>query len=435
MIPVLRYGDAQLERWLDRSPQFDASVVASVAETIAQVRSEGAAAVLDRARLYDCPTLEDLFVSQEELNGAQVPDAEVEALREAIRRVTEFHEVQMSVITNDWEELPVGWGWRTDVTEGDTGFEGQRMLSLARVGIYVPGGRAAYPSSVLMNAIPAFCAGVKEVVLATPARSDGSIHPLVLVACRELGISTILKAGGAAAVAAMAFGIEGLRRVDKIAGPGNAYVTEAKRQVWGAVGLDGFAGPSEVAVAVDGSFDAKFAAADLLTQIEHAPDNVAMLVAIGEEALQSVFDEVAAQLQSAPRAEVVRDALNNESVAVVVSNLDEAAETLNRFAPEHASLMVENPGELAGRLVNCGCVAIGPYTAQSAGDYCSGPSHTLPTGGAARFGSPVSCLDFVKVQSVSMFTKSDIVQLAPTIATLAIAEGFPAHAFGAEVRA
>jgi histidinol dehydrogenase len=414
---------------------MDPSVVISVAETVARVRELGASAVLNQARLYDCPELGDLFVSADELEAADAPEAEIEALLEAIRRVTEFHEVQMSVLTNDWEELPVGWGWRTDVTEGDTGFEGQRMLSLERVGVYVPGGRAAYPSSVVMNVVPARCAGVKEIVVCTPARSDGSVHPLVLVACRELGVSTVLKAGGAAGIAAMALGIEGLPRVDKIVGPGNVYVTEAKRQLWGSVGLDGFAGPSEVAVAVDGTEDPRFAAADLLTQLEHAPDNVGLLVATNQAALDAVLQEVGVQLDGAPRADVLKQALATESVAVLVSSLDETAECLNRFAPEHASLLLEHAGDLAGRLVNCGCVAIGPFTAQSAGDYCSGPSHTLPTSGAARFASPVSCLDFIKVQSVSMFTRKDITRLAPTISALAHAEGFPAHAFGAEVRA
>lgn len=436
LLPTYNWGDPELARWLDRSPSPDQTVTESVARTLAAVRSEGADAVLAHARRFDATDLQGLFVSVQELEMATCTDEQLDALGIAIARVRDFHALQLEVLTMDMEPLPRGWGWRTDATDHeDTGFEGQRVLPLRRVGVYVPGGRAAYPSSVVMNVVPAQVAGTEELVLATPARADGSVHPLVLVACRLLGVQTVLKCGGAAAVAALALGIEGLPRVDKVVGPGNAYVNEAKRQLWGVVGLDGFAGPSEVAVAVDGSADPRFAAADLLAQLEHAPDNVGMLVGSSAEAVAAVVAAAALLLKEAPRADILSESLRAHSVAVVVGSPREMAEALNLFAPEHASLLVSDPAALASELVNCGCMALGPHTSQAAGDYLSGPSHTLPTGGAARFGSPVNVLDFLKIQSVSMFTASDIKELAPTIAALARAEGFPAHAFDAEVRA
>ncbi len=436
LLPVVRYGDPELARWLDRSPSFEPGLLSVVSEIIADVRSRGAEAVLELSRRFDSALVDSLFVTDEEIADAVVgPEVEA-ALKTAIERVREFHEVQLEVLTAEWEKLPSGWGWRTDATDAeDTGFEGQRMLPMARVGVYVPGGLASYPSSVVMNVVPATVAGVGWTVVATPTRKDGTVCPEVLIACRELGVDLVLKAGGASAVAAMALGIEGLPRVDKIVGPGNAYVNEAKRQMWGAVGLDGYAGASEVAVYADASVDPRWAAADLLCQLEHAPDNVGMLVCRSEEDLQMILLAIDEQVIKSARSDVLRRSVGERSCAVLVSGDEEAVEVLNRFAPEHVSLLVENAAEVAQGVASSGCVLIGPHTPQSAGDYCSGPSHTLPTSGAARFGSPVSVVDFLRVQSVSMLTQSDLAILSPTIATLADAEGFPGHAFDAEVRA
>lgn len=435
LLPVVQYGHPEMARFLDRAPTFDPGLVTTVAGIVADVRARGAEAVLSSAVAFDSPSITSLYVTDEELADAVV-DPEVHlAIKTAIQRVRDFHELQLQVLTEDMEDLEPGWGWRTDATDAeDTGFEGQRYLPLARVGVYVPGGLASYPSSVVMNVVPAQVAWVPYVVVSTPVRKDGTVCPEVLVACRELGVDLILKAGGASAVAAMAFGIEGMARVDKIVGPGNAYVNEAKKQVWGTVGLDGYAGPSEVAVYADATANPRWAAASLLCQLEHAPDNVGMLIGSSDDVLASILNAIDDLVAESPRAEVLRRSLGERSCAVTAHSEDEAVEIMNLFAPEHCTLMGQHAGSMAQRIVNCGCVLIGPNTPQSAGDYCSGPSHTLPTAGAARFGSPVNVLDFLKVQSVSMLTSEDIHKLAPTITALATAEGFPGHALDAQVR-
>lgn len=391
--------------------------------------------MLESGRKYNCPTLESIFVTAEESIAASESFTETDALQQAADRIREFHEVQLGVITHDWEELAYGWGWRTGVTGNeDTGFEGQRMTPIQSVGIYVPGGKANYPSSVLMNVIPAQVAGVERIVVATPAGPDGNVSDGVLAACRMLGVGTILKAGGAAAIGAFAYGIEGMPRVDMIAGPGSVYVNEAKRQVWGTVGLDGFAGPSEVALVIDNSTDPVWAAADLFSQVEHAPDNVAFVVALTQTAAADLVNAMRNRIEEEPRAEIIRESLDKHSCILVVNSDEEAAEAINRFAPEHVSILCQNAGWFAEKIVNAGCVLVGPYSAQSAGDYCSGPSHTLPTAGAARFASPVSVTTFMKTSSVSMLSQSDITELAPIIEALATVEGFPAHARGATIR-
>ncbi|MBS1709979.1 MAG: histidinol dehydrogenase, partial [Armatimonadetes bacterium] len=338
LLPVVQYGHPEMARFLDRAPTFDPGLVTTVAGIVADVRARGAEAVLSSAVAFDSPSITSLYVTDEELADAVV-DPEVHlAIKTAIQRVRDFHELQLQVLTEDMEDLEPGWGWRTDATDAeDTGFEGQRYLPLARVGVYVPGGLASYPSSVVMNVVPAQVAGVPYVVVSTPVRKDGTVCPEVLVACRELGVDLILKAGGASAMAAMAFGIEGMARVDKIVGPGNAYVNEAKKQVWGTVGLDGYAGPSEVAVYADSSVDPAWAAASLLCQLEHAPDNVGMFIASSDEVLDAIMDAVDEHVASSPRGDVLRRSLGERSCAVVASSEDEAVEILKHFAPEHCS--------------------------------------------------------------------------------------------------
>ncbi len=435
LCPILRPGDADLLRFLDRRPIIDLGIFAVVAETLRRVQADGAAAVLESARQFDAPTLTELFVTEEELSGAEVPESHIEAIRTSIHRVRDFHEIQLSVITHEWDVIGDAYGWRTAATENEgTGFEGQRMLPLSRVGVYVPGGKANYPSSVIMNAIPALVAGVKDVAIATPASSDGSISPAVLVACRELGITTILKCGGAAAIGAMALGFEGLPRVGKIVGPGNAYVNEAKRQLWGSVGLDSFAGPSEVCVMVDDSVNVAWAAADLITQIEHSEDNVSMLIGWDEAVLREVLTEVERQAMLLPRSSTILRALENYGCAVVTSSEDEAIQIVNRFAPEHLTIMTLEPGSIALQIENAGCILLGSYTPQSSGDFCSGPSHTLPTSGAARFASPVNVQDFLKICSISMLEPVDLAELTPVIEAFGEMEGFAGHAAGATIR-
>lgn len=433
-IPILEHGDPALARWLDRSPIFDPAQTAAVAQTIAEVKAEGAPAVLRATHQFDAHELQDLFVQPQEFQ-AEISNEDADAIDFAIERVRDFHHLQFEVITTDWEDLGDGtYGWRTDATEAEeTGFEGQRLIPLARVGVYVPGGRASYPSSVIMNVVPALEAGVKDIVVATPPRPDGSLSPAVLYACKQLGVTTILKSGGAAAVAALALGFEDFPRVDKIVGPGNSWVNEAKRQLWGTVGLDGYAGPSEVAVYIDTPQYAAYAAADLLTQVEHAPDNVGLLIAPNRSLIDEVLTQANQFLEGDARREDIEKALREQGVAVI-ANEHHAVELINRFAPEHLSLITDDAPALAGQIRNCGCVLIGPYTPQSCGDFVSGPSHTLPTAGAARFGSPVNVNDFLKIQSISMLTQPDLAHLNPTVQTFGKLENFPQHAQATKIR-
>ncbi|MCU0316568.1 MAG: histidinol dehydrogenase [Fimbriimonadaceae bacterium] len=427
LVPILTPND-DLSRWRKRRPRQDQSLVENVSRIVQEVESEGAAAVLRHTRQFDAPDLGSIWLSKYELHSASIPAEALDALRTAIERVRDFHEIQLSTLTHDLQELELGYAWRTDVTDDDeTGFEGQRILPLQRVGVYVPGGQATYPSSVYMNVIPAQVAGVEEVVVATPPGKDGKVPEAVLVACRELGIEKILLAGGASAISALAIGWEGFERVDKIVGPGNRFVNEAKRQLWGSVGLDCYAGPSEVCVVVDERANPEQAAYDLLTQIEHAPDNVALLIGTSRETLTEVLDKAESILQTAERREIMTTALQEQGCVVWVSDLDEAIGLVNDFAPEHLTLMVEDPGSWVPKIRNAGCILMGSHSPQALGDYVSGPCHTLPTSGAARFASPVSVSDFHKIQSLSMLSASDLAVLAPIAENLAKLEGLPLH--------
>jgi histidinol dehydrogenase len=435
MIRMVAYGDAALANWLDRRVSFDASLVSTVSRTIQDVLERGAEAVLDHTRRYDAPGVERVVDTVSEI---EIPEKHQSAIRTAIERVREFHQVQLDTLTEGWTELGNGWGWRTYSHEREggreTGMIGQRMLPVKSAGIYVPGGQANYPSSVVMNAVPAIVAGVERIVVATPPRRDGHVSPAVQFACRELGIETVLVAGGASAIAAMALGIEGLERVDVIAGPGNKYVNEAKRQLWGTVGLDSYAGPSEVCVLADDSPNITFAAADLIAQVEHAPDNVGVLVALSQETCDAIVGEIEKQLLTTPRAHIVRQSLTDHGIAVVCETTEEALDVINRFAPEHLALHVAEPEALLPRITNASAVMMGTWTAQSVADYCEGPSHTLPTSGAARFASPVGVQTFLKQQSVSMLEQEDAVDLAPIAEAFADMEGLPAHGYAAKLR-
>lgn len=418
-----------------RSASIDFTVAQTVAAIIADVRARGDAALLDNARRFDSPSLGALMVSSEELESAQLPLRDQEAICAAVKRVTEFHALQLRAITAGWEAESPGqnaWRWRLPLRHG--GYAGQRMLPLASAGIYVPGGKATYPSSVIMNAMPAVSAGVPRIMAATPARADGSLSPAVLFAARECGLAAIAKVGGAAAVAALALGTESIPRMDRIAGPGNRYVNEAKRQLWGQVGLDLYAGPSEVCVLVDETSNAPFAAADWLTQVEHSEDNAGFLVSVSDAKLTEVIEEAESQLEGAPRAGIMRAALGKYGAAILTRDLVEACEVIDAIAPEHLTLAVADPEAALARVTNAGCILVGEYTPESAGDYAIGPSHTLPTSASARFASPLSVLDFLKIQSVSSLTAADLSELSPVIEIFGEVEGLPAHANGARIR-
>lgn len=433
-----------------RTVHRDAETEAVVAGIIADVRQRGDAALLDNARKFDAPNLESIVATDEEIWDVQIGEELSRAILDATGRIERFHREQFARLTAGLIEMtgdgydpdgiyrynsgPYGrYGWNLNPLGGPR--LGQRMLPVEKAGVYVPGGNAMYVSSVLMNAIPATCAGVDEVYVTTPARPDGTLHPAILYAM-NVGAMTLkpFKIGGAAAIAALAIGTESVPRVDKIVGPGNRFVNEAKRQLWGQVGLDGYAGPSEVCVLADEDANEEFAAADLLTQVEHAPDNAGFLVCLSEEKLQKILAAVERQLTGAPREETMRKALAGGSLAIVARDLEEALDIVNAIAPEHLTLAVKEPERAMGKVRNAGCILLGEYTPESAGDYCLGPSHTLPTSGAARWQSPVNVLDFLKVQSVVRMTREELQPLIPTIEALATVEGFPAHAFGATVR-
>jgi histidinol dehydrogenase len=390
----------------------------------------------DMGRRFDARDVAefDPIVSAEELENASVEPRHHDAIRESIRRVTAFHAAQLGAITSGMRPLKSGFEWTTSIGR-DGGYIGQRLLPVQSAGVYAPGGKATYPSSVIMNAVPAMVAGAERIVLATPARADGSLTPAVLVAARELGITRIIKAGGASAIGALAFGVgPSMPAVDVVAGPGNAYVNEAKRQLWGQVGLDLFAGSSEVAVYVDRSSDPRFAAADLLTQIEHAEDNVAVLVASDRTTLERVLAEVETQLKGAAREAIMRTGLKSHGIAIVAPTEDDAASVINAIAPEHLSLLGEDPEGMSDLIRNSGAILLGPYSAQSAGDFAAGPSHTLPTARAARFAGPVNVLTFMKLSSITRLQATDLMELLPTVKMFGEMEGFPAHARGSQIR-
>ena len=416
------------------------SIVETVREILEGVRDteDRRACVTSYARKFDAREAGkfELFVAAEELEQARVEPRHHDAIREAIRRVRVFHEAQLAALTAGMRRRASVYEWSIPAgVTGSIGYAGQRLGPVRYAGVYVPGGKAIYPSSVIMNAVPAMVAGVERVVIATPAQADGSLHAAVLVAARELGISKIVKAGGAYGIGALAFGFgPAIPPCDVVAGPGNVYVNEAKRQLWGQVGTDLYAGPSEVAVYVDKTTDLTFAAADLLTQVEHAEDNVAYLVSSDRSVLDRALVEVEKQLKGAPREAIMRLALSTCGVGVVVGSEEEAAEVINEIAPEHLSLLGGDPEGMSDLITNAGAILIGPYSAQSAGDFGAGPSHTLPTGRAARFAGPVNVLTFMKLSSISHLQAADLMELLPTIEAFGEMEGFSAHARGAAIR-
>lgn len=421
-----------------RTVHRDAETERIVAGIVADVRRRGDAALLENAQRFDSPQIRSIVVTPDEIASASVSDSFEAALDEAYERVYRFHRSQFQALFGDGE---LGWQKSPDLPDGPNRSVdrahpgvGQRFLRLSSSGVYVPGGNADYPSSVVMNSVPALAAGVENISVTTPARKDGQLSPAVLSAIRKCGIRRAFKIGGAAAIAALALGTESVPRVDKIVGPGNRFVNEAKRQLWGQVGLDGYAGPSEVCVLADEIANDDFAAADLLTQIEHAPDNAGFLVCLSQGKLQAILAAVERQLAGAPREATMRAALRDHSLAIVAQSLNEAIEIVNEIAPEHLTLAIAEPEKALDHVRNAGCVLLGEHTPESAGDYCLGPSHTLPTSGAARWQSPVNVLDFFKVQSVVRLSPETLHPLIPTIEVLASVEGFPTHAAGATVR-
>jgi histidinol dehydrogenase len=388
----------------------------TVREIINDVAQRGDAAVLEYTRKFDSVTLKTWEVDKEQIAGAHekiVPDL-LEALKLAARRIRHFHTRQRESL---WSGDAEGMSWL--------------VRPLKRVGIYVPHGTAPYPSSLLMTAIPAKVAGVKEVIMATP---PGKIPPVILAAADIAGVDRIFSIGGAQAIAAMALGTESIPSVDKICGPGNIYVTLAKKLLYGMVGIDGLYGPSEVVIIADNTADPEYCAADLLAQAEHDALSSAILVTTSKRLAGKVNHEVGQQIEKLPRREIALESLENNGLIAVVDSIDEAIELANLYAPEHVLLMAADTKSCVDRLTNAGCVVIGERATVAIGDYVAGPSHVLPTGGTARFSSPLNVTDFIKLINVVTVNQANIEELGQAAATIARAEGFEAHARAVERR-
>ncbi len=402
----------------------DEAVAATVRGIVADVRARGDAAVLEYTERFDrlaVRAMQALEVPRAELDAAlgSITREHAEALGQAAERVRRYHERQLA---QSWQ-----------FEEADGTLLGQRVTALDRVGLYVPGGKAAYPSSVLMNAIPAKVAGVRELVMVSPA-PGGERNPLVLAAAALAGVERVFAIGGAQAVAALAYGTESVPRVDKIVGPGNAYVAEAKRQVFGQVGIEMIAGPSEILVVGDGSTPPDWIAMDLFSQAEH--DEVAQAILVSPHAayLDAVERSIEKLLPEMPRREVIAASLAGRGALILARDLDEACEVANRIAPEHLELSVANPEAWLPKLRHAGAIFLGRWSSEAIGDYCAGPNHVLPTAGTARFSSPLGVYDFQKRSSLIGVSRAGARTLGRIAATLAEGEGLTAHARSAEYR-
>lgn len=406
--------DAKLAALTRYEAAQDPAVQKTVRRILAEVRARGDAAVRKYAKKFDGVALRQFEIPRTEIQKAiqSVPRAQADALQSAFQRIKSFHERQ----------LQKSWDY-TD--EGGTRL-GQRVTALERVGLYVPGGKAAYPSTVLMNAVPAKVAGVRELLMASP-----NPNPLVLAAAALAGVDRVFGIGGAQAVAALAYGTASIPRVDVVAGPGNIYVTLAKREVFGAVGLDGIAGPTEVMVVADAGARPDFVAADLAAQLEHDPLAWAVLVTDSRQLADRVEEEFDSLVAGLERAEIIRAA---NCCIVIADDLAQAMTIANDFAPEHLLIVADDATRLATQVENAGAVFVGPYATVPLGDYSAGPNHTLPTSGAARFGSPLGVHTFMKRTSVLSLNRGDLEMLRDATVRLAAMEGLTAHAHAVEVR-
>jgi histidinol dehydrogenase len=411
------------ERLEPRSLEIDPSVADAVRGIIERVRAQGDEALFDLTLKFDGANLREtgLTVSPQEFQRAEeaVPAELKAALDSLVERITDLHRRQLPV---EW------WDERGGVRFGEI------VRPIARAGCYVPGGRAEYPSSVAMTVVPAVVAGVEGIVVCTPPSPDGSIHPAVLYAAARAGATAVAKVGGAQAVAALAFGTESIPAVDRIVGPGNAYVTEAKRQVAGFVGIDGLAGPTELVVVADATADPAWVAADLVAQAEHDPEALAVLVAFDPKVVRDVQQALEAEVARAGRGDVVKAALAHARM-VLVADDDQAVEVVDDLAPEHLHVALADAAPFAQRIRNAGAIFVGAFTPVPFGDYGVASNHVLPTAGTARFASGLRAADFVKVSSVVEISDAAAARLAPEVVRIALAEGLPGHARAVEIRA
>lgn len=421
MISILKYGEVSNDEIFARGTAVtDVSDI--VADIIYNVRKNGDKALFEYCEKFDKAKLTSLEVSEEEIEEAfnSVEPRFIEILKAAAANIRAFHEKQVrnSFIINDKDGVVIG----------------QKVIPVEKAGLYVPGGTAAYPSTVLMDSIPAKIAGCGEICITTPPNAEGKVNPVILAAAKIAGVDSIFKVGGAQAIAALAYGTETIPKVDKIVGPGNAFVAEAKKQVYGIVSIDMIAGPSEILVVADGKSNAKFVAADLLSQAEHDKMASAVLVTDCEAFARAVSDELERQIPLLPREEIARVSIDNNGKIIVSDDLMRAIDIANEIAPEHLELCVDNPFDYLDKIKRAGSIFMGRYCPEALGDYFAGPNHTLPTTGTARFSSPLSVDDFVKKTQYTYYTKEALSRVADDVAFFAEKEGLSAHARSATVR-
>lgn len=419
---ILNKGEQFSNKHLKRTGAFNARAMEAATNIIEQVREQGDAALRELTERFDGVAIEDFRVPAEaiEAAAAKVDPKTEEALKKAAKQIREFHERQ---VKQSWFSV-----------REDGALVGAKVTPLESVGIYVPGGRALYPSTVLMNALPAAVAGVERIVCVTPPTKDGSIDPVVLEACRLAGVTEIYTVGGAQAVAALAYGTESVPKVDKIVGPGNIFVAAAKRRVYGIVDIDMIAGPSEILVLADAAANPAYVAADLLSQAEHDRLATAVLVCDSEALAGAVSAELERQIPLLPRADIARASIDNNGKIIIARDMAEGVDIANEIAPEHLEVCVDDPFSLLNSIRNAGSIFLGKNVPEALGDYFAGPNHTLPTLGTARFSSPLSVDDFVKKSSFIYYTKEALGAVQERIVDFAEREGLSAHARSVSIR-
>lgn len=413
-----------LENLLKRSPNSYGKFEASVAAILADVKEKGDEAVFDYTKRFDGADINagNIVVTKDEINEAYslVDEQLVEVIRKALVNIREYHAKQKQ------------YSWFDSTPNGT--ILGQKVTPLNRVGVYVPGGKAAYPSSVLMNIIPAKVAGVSQIIMTTPPGKDGRVNPGTLVAANEAGVDVIYKVGGAQAIAAMAYGTDSIRKVDKIVGPGNIYVALAKKAVYGHVSIDSIAGPSEILVIADETANPRYVAADLLSQAEHDEMASAILITTSEELADKVSKEIDVFVAELSRSEIISKSLENYGYILIAKDIDEAVETANEIASEHLEIVTKDPFTVMTKIRNAGAIFLGEYSSEPLGDYFAGPNHVLPTNGTAKFFSPLGVDDFIKKSSIISYSREALEPIHEDIIKFANAERLTAHANSIKVR-
>ena len=421
MIKILKYGEVSNREIFART-EPSVNVEDTVAEIIKNVIEQGDKALYEYCEKFDKARLNSLAVTQEEIDEAfdSVEPKFIEILEKAAKNIRKFHEKQVrnSFIINDEDGVVIG----------------QKIIPVDKAGLYVPGGTAAYPSTVLMDSIPAKIAGCGEVVMVTPPNKEGKINPVILAAAKIAGIDKIFKVGGAQAIAALAYGTQSIPKVDKIVGPGNAFVAEAKKQVFGIVSIDMIAGPSEILIVADAKSDPRYVAADLLSQAEHDRLASAVLVTDSYELAEGVQKEIELQIPKLSRADIARESIDKNGKIIVANDISLSIEIANEIAPEHLELCLDNPFDYLDKIRHAGSIFMGRNCPEALGDYFAGPNHTLPTSGTAKFSSPLSVDDFIKKTQYTYYTKEALSRVADDIAFFANKEGLGAHAKSATVR-